>query len=142
LIAGGSILGLALLIGLGYLGAELVSGFGGGDADFSYLPPDTEVVVSIQVAELLESDMLQKVLDDPAAKSAIEELKKQIGMEADEDLTEIESIMVGVANLPQQKPGGLGGGMPDIGSGDVIAVVRKKSAWNKNNQVTGQRVHA
>lgn len=131
LIAGGSILGLALLIGLGFLGAGLVSGFGGGDADFSYLPPDTEVVVSIQVAELLESDMVQELLEDPAAKTAIEELKKQIGMGADEDLSEIQSIIVGVANLPQQKPGGFGGGMPDIGSGDVIAVVRKKSAWNK-----------
>ena len=110
LIAGGGILGLALLIGVGYLGANLISGFGGGQSDFSYLPADTEIIISVQVAELLESDMVQKALADPQAKAATDKLKQEIGMAADEDLTEIQSIIVGVANMPQKPAGSLGGG--------------------------------
>jgi len=141
LIAGGSLLGLALLIGIGYLGAGFISGFGGGDADFAYLPDNTKVLISVQVADLLESDMVQKALSDPQAKAAIDKLKQEIGMAADEDLTAIQAIIVGVANMPQKPSDGLGGGfgmgplgggMPDFSKADMIAVDRKNSAWNQD----------
>ncbi len=116
LILAAAALGIVLLAGLSW---TLLIGSGAGRAadDLNYMADDTDLFLRIQVAEILESPLLTRLLGEhPAFQAVITAIDSESGLTA----TNIDSVaigMVGVAGLVSS-----GSGMPSVGMPATIVV--------------------
>ena len=111
-IIGGAVVGLAVLVGLGFL----VTGMLGKSTtptasiqEFSYLPSDSEALVKMRLADVMNSPWQQQLMN-PQQQQAMNTLKAQTGI----DIMQIESMSVGISGLnPAALSGqGMGAGGP------------------------------
>jgi hypothetical protein len=109
-IIGGAVVGVGVLVGLGFIVAGLLNKQGGGNVqEFSYLPPDTEGLVKIRVADVMNSAWKDQVVD-AQQQQTMNMLKSNTGI----DFMQIESMSIAVAGLNLNTLGGAamgGGGM-------------------------------
>lgn len=120
LLIGGGVVAFLLLVGIGFLVFNAVGGGGGGldSEDVAWLPPDSQMVVSVDLDKLWDSNLFQRSLNSPEAaqaKAQIEEGMRKLGFAEGETPNVIDHITVGMTD-------------PDGDTG--LAVIRKKSAWN------------
>lgn len=87
-----------LLVGVLGVGGYLVSRMfgGGGGLDTSYLPPDSELVVQMNVPALLDSELLGPQFDQPGANP--------FGGGDDGNVRDIRKITIGVSGLANIDP--------------------------------------
>lgn len=70
-----------------------------------WMPPATEVVLHLKVADLMQSALLKQAFENPMAAMAIEEIKNKTGVAP----TDVASITIGLAELPNpQSVAGMG----------------------------------
>jgi hypothetical protein len=147
LIAGGSLLGVVVLVGLIWVSVSALSGSGNNERlnklNLAYLPPDSELVVSVRIAEAWKSPILRSLVNKPGVLKSIDEIREKIGLEP----TDIESVIVGASGLSErerklraqqknrvggQQPRGLMSVLrPDLEGLTMIAVVRTSKAFDK-----------
>lgn len=123
IIGGAVAVGLAFLIGAGFLISSL---FGGGNRiDLSYLPNDLDAVFRVQVGKIWNSPFLNDVVTTPEIQQAVSQATEQLGIAP----ADIESVTVGMWGLQPdsaQSSTGLpfGARPPGGGQPDVLTVVR------------------
>ena len=138
LIAGGGLLGVALLGGLVWVAVSALSGSGSDNRlDLSYLPPDSELIVSIRVADAWNAPILESLLNKPEVQKNIGEMREKIGLEP----ADIQSVIIGFSGLlerqkqsAQQNMMQAGGPivpLPDFDDLPGIMVVRTSKAIDK-----------
>jgi predicted Zn finger-like uncharacterized protein len=137
LMIGGGVVAFLLLVGLGFLVFNLAGGGGGGlnKEDLAWLPPGTQVVMSIDVDEAWNSKVVQRFVNHPdlgELRTGIDEAKKklaQAGFQEGESFDAIDSATLGFEKAGQ----------------DPLGVIRKKTAWNteafKSNQEFQEQTH-
>ena len=109
--------------------------------DLAYLPPDSELIVSIRVADIWKAPILKSLIDKPEVQKNIAEMREKIGLEP----ADIQSVIIGVSGLserqkqsaPQNMMQSGGANIPLPGFDDVpgIMVVRTSKAINKQKLV-------
>ncbi len=134
LLAGGGVLGLLLVVGLGVLVYNLVGGGGLNTKDMAWLSPNTQVVVSVDVDEVWNSNVVQRILNNQNAaqlKTGLDELQKKMeqgGFNQGESIDSVESFLAGYED-------------PDkMDRGPHLMVVRKKTPWNVDGLKTGENL--
>ncbi len=137
LLIGGGVAAFLLLVGLGFLIYNVAGGGGGGvnTADLAWMHPNSQAVVSIDVDEAWNSQVVQRIVNHPEAgelKTQIEEMKKEMvkaGFEPGESIDAIDSVTLGFEKAGQ----------------DPLGVVRKKTPWNvealKTNEGFKEETH-
>ena len=67
--------------------------------NLAYLPPDTELILAVRPAQLLESQLAQSLLEmaGPQGQQALDGLKEKIGL----TLSEIDEVVIAHGNLSQ-----------------------------------------
>lgn len=124
-IIGGAVVGVGALVGLAFLVAGMLGGSSSAPVESAWLPPDSEVFVSVEVAKLWNAKEVQNLLNLPEAQQAIAEAKSEFGMGPEESLGDIQRITAGGSGLDrtQARPGALN-------AREFIVVIQRKSPWN------------
>ena len=139
LIGFGVVAALSLMVSVGFVGVKLLGGGGGVDnkIDLTYLPPDAELIVSLQVADAWSAPLVQSMVTSPMAQMQLDQVTKQVGVKPDE----IESVIFGATGVRdaakgagQQPAMGL---TPNFDSMHGVAVVRTKIPIDSNKLNTG-----
>ncbi len=126
MIAGAAVLAVLLLVGMGFL---LYNIAGGGKANLAWLPPDSEVVISVDVDEVWNSSVVQRFLKKADPNAANAGVRTYLDLDAGESVDIIDNVTVGATKMPAG--GGLRGfGRGKLGDAKVIVVIRKKTPWN------------
>jgi len=142
LITGGSLLGIGVLVGLVWLAVGALSGPRIDDRlDLAYLPPNSEVIVSIRIADFLNAPILKSLVNKPEVQQNIDEMRKKIGLEP----ADVESVIFGVPGVSERQKQSarqkkeLAGGpsipLPDFDDLPGIIVIRTSKAINKQKLV-------
>ena len=88
---------------------------GSGGIDLAWLPPESELVVNIQVAEIWNARLLKPLLDSPEAQMGVQQMAMQLGFTAED----IDSVTIGLpdamAAMSGIQPPGMAGGFPGAG---------------------------
>lgn len=129
LIAGGAVLGFLLLLGLAFFIYQLAGG-GGAKVDYAWLPPDSEVVISVDVDKVWNSNLAERIrsIDEEGVRRGLDEMKRELadaGFAEGESLDAIDSVTLGFNDAQKSKG---------------LMVVRKKSPWNIDALKDGQRL--
>ncbi len=135
LIAGGGLLGVVLLVGLVWMAVSALSGSGSGNRlDLAYLPPDSELIVSIRIADFWNAPILKSLIDKPEVQKNIDEMREKIGLQP----ADIQSVIFGLSGLSERQKlsaqqtkkqaGGPSVPVPDLQELPTIIVVRTSKA--------------
>lgn len=110
-LGGIAVVGLLVFVVMNFAGS-------GNKINMAYLFPDSDIVVRVKLAEVLNAPLLAGVMNTPAVKAA---LNKGVGA-GDVQITDIDSVTVGMSSksMKQAKPFG---GTPE---GTVVVVRSKK----------------
>lgn len=128
LIIGAVVLGLCLLVGFGFLIYALL---GGSAVDYAWLPPDSEMVIAVDVDDVWNSGFVRRLKNGEngaAFERQLEQIEKQLkdyGFEEGESIDEIDSFTAGFEDSDRKKG---------------LAVIRKKSPWNKDAIIEKERL--
>lgn len=120
LIIGGALASLLLMGGMGFLVYALV---GGSAVDYAWLPPESEMVISIKVDDVWNSGFVNRMRngvngeDFRRQTEQMEKELKDLGFQDGESLDAIESFTAGFQDSDRK---------------DGLAVVRKKTPWNQD----------
>lgn len=134
---------LGLLGGVGYVGLNFASLFGPKNKiDMAWLPPDSDVVVHVQVPAVWSAPLMQSLVATPGAKPGLDKMQQDLGFSVDD----MQSVTFGssgffehaVPNLTSgrafqpagfQPPGAGAGPQPAGGQNtQLITVLRMKKA--------------
>ena len=127
LIAGAAVLGLLLVAGLGFLLYNLAGG--GRKTDMAWLPPDSEVVISVDVDDVWNSSVVQRFLKKADPNAANAGVRAYLDLDEGETVDVIDKVTIGATKMPAG--GGMRGfGRGKLGDAKVIVVIRKKTPWN------------
>ncbi|MFN0196749.1 MAG: hypothetical protein ACKVT0_08375 [Planctomycetaceae bacterium] len=103
-LIGGGILLLVLLLGGGvYLSSGMFKS--SNKVDMSYLPPDGDILVKVNVAEVAQSQILSPLMNHDKVKAAMTELTQKLGY----GLNDIDSITLGIKSTDGSNMGGFPG---------------------------------
>jgi predicted Zn finger-like uncharacterized protein len=138
LMAGGGLLCVGLLVGVVWMAVAAFSGSGRDDRlDLAYLPPDSELIVSIRIADIWKAPIVKSLIDKPEVQKNIAEVRKKIGLGP----ADIQSVIIGVSGLSERQKESAqqnmmqagGANVPFPGFDDVpgIIVVRTSKAIDK-----------
>ena len=138
LIGFGVIAALGLMVSVGVVGVKMLGGGGvNNKIDLTYLPPDAEFIVSLQVADAWNAPLVQLMLASPMAPPQLDQLTKEVGIKPEE----IESVIFGATGVSdvakgagQQPAMGL---TPNFDSMHGVVVVRTKISIDSNKLNTG-----
>jgi hypothetical protein len=138
LIGFGVVAALGLMVSVGVVGVKMLDGGGvNNKIDMTYLPPDAEFIVSLQVADAWDAPLVQSLVSDPMLQMQLDQVTKEFGIK----LEDIDSVIFGatgfseMAKGAQQQPAiGL---TPNFDSMHGIAVVRTKISIDTNKLNTG-----
>jgi len=123
-----------VLVGLIVGGMMLFSGSGGvlaqltgdGLSDFSFLPPDAEILAKVDVQKIWNAESTQTLLKNPLVqedlKKNLDEMEQKLGFRPEY----VESVTIGVSRLTETM--GTGTKLKDVA--EFIGVVRLKKELN------------
>ncbi|MDB5385557.1 MAG: hypothetical protein JWM11_1203, partial [Planctomycetaceae bacterium] len=84
--------------------------------DFSWLPPQSDVVVYVRPSDLLKAPFVQWAIDTTGSRDQLNQSQEQLRKEMGAGLDDLESITIGIKSLGDLTAGAAGiasGGMPD-----------------------------
>lgn len=110
LIGTSCLLLIGLLGGLGYVGLNFASFFGPKNKiDLAYLPPDSDIIVHLQVPAVWNAPLMQSLVGVPAAKPELDKLQQELGITVDD----IQSVTFGRSGFFEHT-------VPDLTSGKAF----------------------
>lgn len=121
LVLFGIIFATSLLGGVIFYGI-MSSNTNGDNLDLAYLPPDSELIVSIRVDTTWNSEFIQGLIRQPEIKSAFDMWKLQTRMGPGDSIEDIKSITVGFSGIGNPRFGGF-----DPIMAETIIVIRSKN---------------
>ena len=138
LIGLGVVAALGLMVSVGVVGVNLLGGGGvNHKIDMTYLPPDAEFIVSLQVADAWDAPLVQSLVSSPMLKPQLDQVTKGFGIK----LEDIESVIFGATGFSEMAKGAAQqpaiGMTPNFDSMHGIAVVRTKIPIDANKLNTG-----
>ncbi|HUG90222.1 MAG TPA: hypothetical protein VML55_05285 [Planctomycetaceae bacterium] len=111
-IIGGAVLGVCVLVGLAFVVAGLLRKGTVEVQEFSYLPPESEAVAMVRVADLMNSPWKDQLID-PQQQQQANFIKAQSGV----DMLQLESISLAAGGLDLNTlVDAAQAGMPPIGA--------------------------
>jgi len=136
LIGVGAIAALSLMIGVGVVGIRMLGGGGvNNKINMAYLPPDSEMIVRLQVDEAWNTPLVQSLVTNPMVQPQLDKVQQETGIKPED----IESVVFGAAGVSdaakqaQKQPGMAMSPLalaPDFSSMHGIAVIRTKVPIN------------